>query len=152
LAYPVKTLKGSFLARGQECPKIPTQAIKRVQQLGWCQDNGNRSNQESKFDFLATHQRQLKIEEGQQKIKIVRTNLQSNLGASCQSIFSLCRHHPIQQHILIIHFFLPTSKPTSTHSYSRASCQIPNFPLFFPNRYWRGGMKSIITSKNWGYS
>jgi len=23
--------------------------------LGWCQDNGNRSNQESKFDFLATH-------------------------------------------------------------------------------------------------
>jgi len=21
--------------------------------VGWCQDNGNRSNQESKFDFLA---------------------------------------------------------------------------------------------------
>jgi len=32
--------------------------------------------------------------EGQQKIKIVRTNRQSNLQSSCQSIFSLCRHHP----------------------------------------------------------
>jgi len=29
--------------------------------LGWCQDNGNRSNQESKFDFLATRQRLVKI-------------------------------------------------------------------------------------------
>jgi len=27
-----------------------------VHQLGWCQDNGNRSNQESKFDFLATRE------------------------------------------------------------------------------------------------
>jgi len=62
--------------------------------LGWRQDNGNRSNQESKFDFLATHQRLVKIYEGQQKIKIVRTNRQSNLRGSCQSIFSLCRHHP----------------------------------------------------------
>jgi len=42
--------------------------------LGWCQDNGNRSNQESKFDFLATHQRLVKIDQGQQKIKIVCTN------------------------------------------------------------------------------
>jgi len=33
-----------------------------------------RSNQESKFDFLATRQRLAKIGEGQQKIKIVRTN------------------------------------------------------------------------------
>jgi len=24
--------------------------------FGWCQDNGNRSNRESKFDFLATRQ------------------------------------------------------------------------------------------------
>jgi len=64
--------------------------------VGWRQDNGNWSNQESKFDFLATHQRQVKIYEGQQKIKIVRTNRQSNLRASCQSIFSLCRHHPIE--------------------------------------------------------
>jgi len=48
-------------------------------QEGWCQDNGNRSNQESKFDFS----------EGQQKIKIVRTSRQSNLPASCQSIFFL---------------------------------------------------------------
>jgi len=32
--------------------------------------------------------------EGQQKIKIVRTNRQSNLRGSCQSIFSLCWHHP----------------------------------------------------------
>jgi len=36
----------------------------------------------------------VKIDGGQQKIKIVRTNGQSNLGGSCQSIFSLCRHHP----------------------------------------------------------
>jgi len=62
--------------------------------VGWCQDNGNRSNQESKFDFLATHQRLVKIYEGQQKIKIIRTNRQSNLRASCQSIFSLYQHHP----------------------------------------------------------
>jgi len=62
--------------------------------VGWRQDNGNGSNQESKFDFLATHQCLVKIDEGQQKIKIVRTNRQSNLGASCQSIFSLYRHHP----------------------------------------------------------
>jgi len=31
----------------------------------------------------------------QSEIKIVRTNGQSNLWVSCQSIFSLCRHHPI---------------------------------------------------------
>jgi len=36
----------------------------------------------------------VKIDEGQQKIKIVRTNRQSNLWGSCQSIFSLGRHHP----------------------------------------------------------
>jgi len=36
--------------------------------LGWCQDNGNRSNQESKFDFVATHQCLVKIDEAQQKI------------------------------------------------------------------------------------
>jgi len=62
--------------------------------LGWCQDNGNRSNQESKFDFLATRQRLVKIDEGQQKIKIVCTNQQSNLRGLCQSLFSLCQHHP----------------------------------------------------------
>jgi len=31
---------------------------------------------------------------GQQKIKIFRTNRQSNLRGSCQSIFSLSWHHP----------------------------------------------------------
>jgi len=36
----------------------------------------------------------VKIGEGQQKIKIIRTNRQSNLRGSCQSIFSLSRHHP----------------------------------------------------------
>jgi len=40
-------------------------------------------------DFLVTRQSLVKIDEGQQKIKIVRTNRQSNLGGSCQSIFSL---------------------------------------------------------------
>jgi len=62
-----------------------------VGKIGWRQDNGNRSNQESKFDFLATWQCLVKIDKGQQKIKIVRTNRQSNLGSSCQSIFSLSR-------------------------------------------------------------
>jgi len=64
--------------------------------LGRRQDNGNMSNQESKFDFLATPQCLVKIDEGQQKIKIVHTNQQSNLRASCQSIFSLSWHHPSQ--------------------------------------------------------
>jgi len=50
----------------------------------WCQDNRNRSNQESKFDFLATRQQLGKIDRGQQKIKIVRTNRQSNLQGWCQ--------------------------------------------------------------------
>jgi len=59
-----------------------------------CQDNRNRSNQESKFDFLAIRQQLGKIDGGQQKLKIVRTNRQSNLRGSCQSIFSLSRHHP----------------------------------------------------------
>jgi len=66
-----------------------------VSTLRWCQDNRNRSNQESKFDFLATRQQLGKIDGGQQKIKIIRTNWQSNLRGSCQSIFSLCRHHPM---------------------------------------------------------
>jgi len=65
--------------------------------LGWRQDNGDRSNQESKFDFLATRQRLVKIDEGQQKIKIIRPNRQSNLRGSCQSIFSLSRHLPTLQ-------------------------------------------------------
>jgi len=42
--------------------------------VGWRQDNGNRSNQKSKFDFLATRKCLVKIDEEQQKIKIVRTN------------------------------------------------------------------------------
>jgi len=66
----------------------------KTSRLGWCQDNEKGSNQESKFDFVATSQCLVKIDEGQQKIKIVRTNRQSNLRASCQSIFSLSRHHP----------------------------------------------------------
>jgi len=33
----------------------------------------------------------------QQKIKIIHTNQQSNLGGSCQSIFSLSRHYPIAE-------------------------------------------------------
>jgi len=61
----------------------------RIGLMGWSQDNGKRSNQESKFDFLAT-----RLTRDNKKIKIVRTNRQSNLGASSQSIFSLCWHHP----------------------------------------------------------
>jgi len=51
-----------------------------------------------KFDFLAIRQCLEKIDEGQQKIKIVHTNRKSNLWASCQSIFSLCWHHSIDLH------------------------------------------------------
>jgi len=32
--------------------------------LGWCQDNGNRAYQESKFGFLTTCQCLVKIDEG----------------------------------------------------------------------------------------
>jgi len=41
------------------------------------------------------NQNLIKIDEGQQKIKIDRTNRQSNLRGSSQSIFSLCRHQLI---------------------------------------------------------
>jgi len=62
--------------------------------IGGRQDIGNRSNQESKFDFLSTRQGLVKMDEGHEKIKIVRTNQQSNLRGSCQSIFPLSQHHP----------------------------------------------------------
>jgi len=81
--------------------------------VGWRQDNRNRSNQESKFDFLATRQRLVKIGEGQQKIKIVRTNRQSNLQASCQSILSLCRH-PNNGHPSLSFYCIPFFYALST--------------------------------------
>jgi len=88
--YPFENGKKSiFLQFLWFVKKVPDGEI-----LGWCQDNGNRPNQESKFDLLATRQQLGKIDEGQQKIKIVRTNRQSNLCCSCQSIFSLSRHLP----------------------------------------------------------
>jgi len=89
-------------------------------QLGWRQDNGNRSNQESKFDFQATRQQLGKIDRGQQKIKIVRTNRQSNLRASCHSIFSLCRHHPNPQ-------LQPLNSPGKPNQ--------PNQTIFFSNSF-----------------
>jgi len=84
--------------------------------------NGNRSNQESKFDFLASWQCLVKIDKGQQKIKIVRSNRQSNLWVSCQSIFSLFQHHPTapvtttnQQGVLFAHqLMIPTPPPLAT--------------------------------------
>jgi len=69
----------------------------KCEKVGWCQDNGNRSNQDSKFDFLAIRQCLVKIDKGQQKIKIVSSNQQSNLRSSCQSIFSLSWHHPSEK-------------------------------------------------------
>jgi len=56
--------------------------------VGWRQDNGNRSNQESKIDFLATRQYLVKIDEGQQKIKIVHTNRQSLVASSTLHVVS----------------------------------------------------------------
>jgi len=44
--------------------------------------------------FWPTRHCLVKIDEGQQKIKIVRTNRQPNLSGSCQSFFSLSWHHP----------------------------------------------------------
>jgi len=93
--------------------------------VGWCQDNGNRSNQESKFDFLATRQRLMKIDEGQQKIKIVRTNRQSNLRGSCQSIFSLCWHHPTCSGSLYLNSFCTSSFTSMGFTLAgKSSCSI----------------------------
>jgi len=64
--------------------------------------NKNMSNQESKFNFLATRQCLVKIDKGQQKIKIVRTNRQSNLLCSCQS-----RHWRIHLIPDWIYFYCP---------------------------------------------
>jgi len=61
----------------------------------------------------------VKIVEGQQKIKIVRTNRQSNLLSSCQSIFSLCRHHP-------------SSRPNVLH---QNLVLLENFKLFLWNSF-----------------
>jgi len=48
-----KIVQESQKRKGEELPHL----VKRpTLLLGWRQDNGNRSNQESKFDFLATHQ------------------------------------------------------------------------------------------------
>jgi len=44
--------------------------VSHSKRVGWRQDNGNGSNQESRIDFLATRQCLVKIDEGQQKIKI----------------------------------------------------------------------------------
>jgi len=57
--------------------------------------------------FSPLTNRLAKIGEGQQKIKIVRTNRQSNLRGSCQSIFSFCRHHPTHQPIIKFTRFPP---------------------------------------------
>jgi len=43
----------------------PRQCLAKIGEgRGWRQDNGNRSNQESNFDFLATHNCHVKIGEG----------------------------------------------------------------------------------------
>jgi len=55
---------------------------------GWRQDNGNRSNRESKFDFVATRRCLVKIDEGQQKIKIVRQSTDNQIYAVPANQFS----------------------------------------------------------------
>jgi len=82
--------------------------ISLTPRVGWRQDNRNGPNQESKFDFLATCQCLMKIDKGQQKIKIVCTNRQSNLWGSCQSTFSLCQHHPTLGVQLVLFPSLPS--------------------------------------------
>jgi len=63
----------------------------------------------------------VKIDEGQQKIKIVRTNRQSNLRGSCQSIFSLSRHHPTATltHKIKFYFRQEIFGETDAHSQRR---------------------------------
>jgi len=71
-----------------------------------------QSNQESKFDFLATPQQLVKIDEGQQKIKIVRTNRQSNLRGSTNqfspsagtTLFDFLRRLRLSRHRSLFHF------------------------------------------------
>jgi hypothetical protein len=43
---------------------LATPQVEPSPQVGWRPDNGNRSNQESKFDFLATRQCLVKNDEG----------------------------------------------------------------------------------------
>jgi len=77
--------------------KIPTQYPFNRNSSETFAENGTggyflESNFDSWLDHtLATHQCVVKIDEGQ---KMVHTNQQSNLRGSCQSIFSLCQHHP----------------------------------------------------------
>jgi len=117
--------------------------------LGWRQDNGNRSNQESKFDFLATRQCLVKIDEGQQKIKIVRTNRQSNLRCSCQSIFSLCRHHPS-----VLHSFFSFFQVGSVGSVEWWEIPMSSFSGFLPCSEFAVAVlvtNSYIGDKYWQY-
>jgi len=73
--------------------------------VGWPQDNGNGSNQKSKFDFLSTCQQLVRDNKKKncplqptikftfRKKTIRRPCLGTSIG-SCKSIFSLCWHHP----------------------------------------------------------
>jgi len=60
----------------------------------------------------------MRVAPGQQKIKIVRTNRQSNLRGSCQSIFSLSRHHPTSRPAMIMSS-LTSLKPISRRPLSQ---------------------------------
>jgi len=54
---------------GNKRQKTKARKKKEHRGLGWRQDNGNWSNQESKFDFLATRQCLVKIDRGTTKNK-----------------------------------------------------------------------------------
>jgi len=47
----------------------------------------------------------VKIDKGQQKLKIICSNQQSNLRGSCQSIFSLSWHHPSVKVVKVVVVF-----------------------------------------------
>jgi len=57
------------------------------------------------WSFLSVGSDRSNGDEGQQKIKIVRTNRQSNLPSSCQSIFSLSWHHPSNKLMFLLFLF-----------------------------------------------
>jgi len=93
-----------------------------------------------------------KIDGGQQKMKNVRTNRQSNLRGSCQSIFSLSRHHPTRNRLVKIGEGQQKIKIVRTNRQSnlRRSCQsffslCRHHPIFtpssptagWPERIWR---------------
>jgi len=93
----------------------------------------------------------VKIDEGQQKIKIVRTNRQSNLHSSCQSIFSLSRHGPTRQPLVKIGEGHKNVR-SSQQSNLRGSCQsFFSLPRHLPSDDRGEWPENQILIPDWAY-